>query len=52
MRGLCLVPGGNGFYALNTHGSMLVWHQDLSAAPEGNWHTVNNPVGLAPWNNT
>jgi hypothetical protein len=52
VRGMCTAQGWLGFYALNTHGSMLVWHQDLTPAPEGNWHTVNGPVALAPWNNT
>ncbi len=45
VRGLAIASDG-AFYALNTHGSLLVLQTDLDEAPEGLWPTMNNPVSL------
>ena len=48
VRGMLLTPSG--LFAINTHGSTVVFHADLGAAPEGEWPTVNNPVAISSWN--
>jgi hypothetical protein len=46
VRGMASARDGT-FYAINTHGSMLVWFADGNPEPAGNWGTLNNPVSLA-----
>ncbi|MCC7011675.1 MAG: hypothetical protein IT454_03850 [Planctomycetes bacterium] len=50
VRGLAPASDGT-LYALNTHGSQIVHHMDLGAAPEQIFQTVLNPVAIALWGN-
>ena len=48
VRGMDFSADGN-LYAINTHGSRLVRHVDVTPEPEGSWPTLNNPVSMDVW---
>ncbi|MAB79387.1 MAG: hypothetical protein CMJ89_08535 [Planctomycetes bacterium] len=48
VRGMDFSSDGN-LYAINTHGSRLVRHVDVTADPEASWPTLNNPVSMDVW---
>lgn len=48
VRGMLLTQ--DGLYAINTHASTIVFHNDLVAAPENEWPTLHNPVAITIWN--
>jgi hypothetical protein len=48
VRGLAPAADGS-LYALNSHGSQIVHHMDLTPAPERVFQTIANPVAIGLW---
>jgi hypothetical protein len=48
VRGLAPAADGS-LYAINSHGSQIVHHMDLTPAPERVFQTIANPVAIGLW---
>lgn len=47
VRGMVFSPDRTQLFAINTHGSRLVMHDDGDGLIDGQWTTVHNPVAIA-----